>query len=435
MKRLVLVATVALTAGATAFGLVRAIPFLRSAIAVERHTRYAALRAPAAEADWKREVGDPVRTLAFFPSHEDTDAAITLIDLARSVGVDMTRPTAARPRRQESATERALSQALKEFGDRELMCSGGTVGTPPETVLAYLEVHDRDIGQLVAALVRSEPMAWKTDLSLGHEAPLPNLLGQIRLQRILVAAALARAHRGEDEEAEKVLLASWILNGALRDRPDVMSQLIAISVARMQVGLGRRLSVDPATWLERYTEHDFRSSLLRAIEVESIVELRQFPAGPRWARASRADFLDARRALLLRFRSAFPATASGGTPTARSDAEMNPMTAGGIVAAMGEPNLSTAVARADRLAIDIELTKHILEVRLQTTSLGHLPSEMPSFKISRMPGAHWQYSVDGGSRFTVSFSGELHSEDRQGLVLPLHYEANAPLSGHRRGPV
>ena len=435
MKRPVLVATVALTAGAIAFGVVRAMPLLRNAITVERHTRYAAAREPAAEADWKREFGDPVRTLSFFPRHEDTDAAIKLVGLARSVGVDMTRPTKARPRRQDSATERALSQALKEFGDRELMCSGGTVGAPPETVIAYLAAHDRDIGQVVAALVRNKPLAWKTDLSLGHEAPIPNLLGHIRLQRILVAEALVRAHRGEDEEAEEVLLASWSLNGSLRDRPDVLSQLIAISVARMQVGLGRRLFVNPAIWSGRYTEHDFRSSLLRAIEVESIVELRQFLADSRWARASRADFLDARRALLLHFRNAFPASASGGALTARSEPGMSPLTAGGIVAAMGEPNLRNAVERADRLAIDFELTEHILEVRLQTTRLGRLPREMPSFNTSRMPGAHWQYSVDGGSRFTISFSGAPQSDDRQGLVLPLHYEATSLSSGRHRGPV
>lgn len=432
MRRRTLIATVALAAGAAAFGVVKAMPLLRNAMSVERHIRHAALREPAAEADWNREIGDPDQALSSFPSHEDTPAAIRLIELARSVGVDVARSAAARPGRQEIAAERALSQALKEYGENELTRSGGTVGAPPETVLACLRDHDEGVRELVAALVSGETLAWKTDLSLGHEAPLPNLLGHVRLQRLLVAEALARANRGEDEEAERVLLASWNLNGSLRARPEVMSQLIAISVARMQAGLGRRLSVDPVTWLQRYAEHDDRSSLLRAIEVESIVELRQFPDGPRWARASRADFLDARRALLTRFRSASPSGRSAGAPTERADVEANPMTVGGIVAAMGEPNLKKAVERADRLAVDIELTQHILEARLQAERLGRLPAAMPSFNTSRVPGAHWQYSVDGGG-FSISFSGELHSEDRQGLVLPLHYEGRSLPSGRRRG--
>lgn len=435
MKKLVLVATIVLVAGATVIGVVKAVPFLRNVIAIARHTRYAAQRLPAAEAEWKSEFGDPLRTLSSFPSHEDTDAAIRLIDLARSVGVDLTRPTADRPGRHDGAVEQALSEALKEFGDRELTCSGGAVGPPPETVRAYLEAHDREIGLLVAALVRSEPLAWKTDLSLGHSAPLPNLLGLIRLQRVLVAEALLRANQGDDDKAEKALLASWILNGSLRDRPDLVSQLIAISVARMQVGLGRRLNVDPATWSQRYTEHDFRSGLLRAVEVDSILDLRQFPTGSLRARASRTDFLDARRALLTRLRDAFAAHAYDSAPTSRSDAEVNPKTAGGIVAFMGESNLITAVQRADRLAIDIELTEHILEVRLQHARLGHLPSEMPSFRASRMPGAHWKYSVNEGSHFSISFSGELHPDDRRGLILPLHYEGQLLPFGRRRTPV
>jgi len=256
-----------LIVGALALGLVKGLPFLRDAVAMYRHIYQSALREPGAEQDWRREFGDTAKTLASYPKLEDNAAAARLIELALPVGIGLARPKSRLPDANESSVDRAMWKAIGDYDAAELTKQGGRVSKPPDNIRAHLDVHERELGALVDFLVRNDPPIWKSEVGLGAEAPIPNLSGQIRLHRLLVARALNLAAGGQDQEAERTLLASWKLNGSLRDRPEVISQLIAITAARMQVGLARRLSVDPDSWLRRFADHDYRASLLQAMKV------------------------------------------------------------------------------------------------------------------------------------------------------------------------
>jgi hypothetical protein len=291
-------------------------------------------------------------------------------------------------------------------------------------VRLYLEARGRDLDAIVNFLSTRESPAWKIDVSLGPEAPIPNLLGQIRLQKLLVAHALNRAHLGREDEAERALHASWMLNGSLRDRPDVLSQLIAIAVARLQVGLARRISVDPASWLKRFADHDYRSSLLQAVEMESIAQLRQLPTGSsRWERASRVAFLELRRTFLVNLRDLPVVDGPVGNLDPPFLKHEFPGTLGVMAATLPQDNLANAVRRVDHLIIDTELTERILQARMLKASLGQWPTEIPNFNVSRMTGAHWIYSVSADGRLTVSLSRDLNWEGQPGLMLPLCYES------------
>jgi hypothetical protein len=422
MKRAIVVLVCVSVVGAALFGLVKAAPFVRDAIEMNRHASQASRREPIARAEWKAEFGDPAESLAAFRSHEDSEAAVRLTELARSVGIDLKRPKSEQPHSLGSGADRALSQAISEYGRSELTRPSGSVQSPPTGVQAFLELRRGEISEIVDFLSTSQSLAWKTNVSLGSEAPIPNLVGQIRLQRLLVAEALSRAHLGQQGNAERVFRASWNLNVSLRDRPDVVSQLIAIAVARLQVGLARRLLIDPASWRNRLVDHDYRRSLLRAMEAESIAGLRHLPSGSsRWDRASRADFLDMRRSFLLSLRDS-PVSDRQDKSHQRDE---TPRSAGAIIAMITLTNLADAVRRADRLVIDTELTERILEVRMQKAALGHWPSALPSnLEVSRMPGERWVYFVGTDGRMTIHFSRELTWENQQGLILPTRYDSS-----------
>jgi hypothetical protein len=425
MRRAVLVSACILVAGAGLFGLVKGIPILREAIETNRHLGQAALREPAARDAWAKEIGDPDRTLAAFPRHKDSQAAVRLIELVGPLGIQMSRPGREQPRPVESPAERALTGALAEYDRSELTRPSGKIGSPPETVRAFLDGCELEIHRIVSFLSRSSSLAWETDVVLGSEAPVPNLLGQIHLQRVLIANALNCAHLGQAGEAEEDLQASWALNASLRDRPDIVSQLIAISVARMQTGLVRRISIDPVAWHERLVDHDYRASLLRAIEVESIAALRRLPIGSsRWDRASRADFLDLRRSFLVGLRNS---QVSDGPieSTARLDRlSEKARSLGAIIQAMGMPNLAMAMRRVDSLIVDSELSERILEARLLRDRLGHWPGALPGDGVSRLSGGRWNYTVEGDGRMRISFSRDLQWGDQKGIVLPALYESD-----------
>jgi hypothetical protein len=366
--------------------------------------------------------GDPGETLARYPRQGDSANAVRLVELAHSVGVGLARPKPGQPDMNESGGEKALWQAIGNHNDSELSKPGGRVSTPPDSIRAYLEAHERELGMLVDFLVKNGPPIWESEVQLGAEAPIPNLLGQIRLQRLLAVRALSLAAVGQDDEAEETLLASWTLNQALRDRLEVISQLIAIAAARIHIGLARRLVVDPDQWRRRFADHNYRASLLEAMKVEAVGRLRYLPSGPSaWDRASRADFLDLQRVFLVGLRDS-PISDEPLTSLTRSDQSENPKSAGAIVAMIALPNLANALRRADRLVIDTELTELILLARMGKARLGRWPTDLAGSTESRLAGARWLCSVGADGRLAISFSKEPRWQDQQGLILPLHYD-------------
>lgn len=407
-----------------ALGWMKVVPRVRRIVEVRREDRQAVLRESAAESEWRREFGDPNRALAEFPAHDDNQAALRLVDLARSVGISLARPEG-RPRPWvESPAERDLNRAVAEYVDAELTRTGGEVGPPPATVREFFAARGRELDEIVRFLATSERPSWRVDVSLGPEAPVPNVLPQLRLQRLLVAEALNRAHLGRDiQGTERVFDASWALNASLRDRPDVISQLVAISIARLQVGLARRVPVDPERWRARLSDHDYRASLLRAMEVESIAALRDLPAGSSPSeRTSRADFLDVKRTFLAALRDSPVSDGPLEIPARKADVKSRSLSAGGVMGMLA-PTLAGSVRRADRLIVDTELTVKVLEARMLRARLGRWPAEIPNIEASRVTGERWTYRVDRDGRMAIFFSRELRWESHAGMMLPLRHVA------------
>jgi hypothetical protein len=328
-------------AAAIIAGLVWGAPYVYRLVSMYRHLQIAARREPAAEHDWKEEFGDPVETLAAFPKGEDSETAVRLIALAKAAGVDMTRPQGKEHFPHEHDPDEAARTAIHEYVDAETTKTGGPVAEPPPVVRDYLASHEKALGEVVEYLSRNEPPVWKSDVALGFDAPVPNLRGHIRLQRLLEARALILASAGDLEAAEQTVTAAWSLNKSLRDRPEITSQLVAISVARTQVGLLRRLAVDPVVWRERLNEHDYRASVLEALVVETDAFVyRLLPGSSTSQRGQLADLLDDDRAFLSGLRDA---PIGDGAFLEAAKAPVDPDSPQAIIAEIKRPNLTNAM--------------------------------------------------------------------------------------------
>ncbi len=415
------VAAAALAAGCV-FGAMKAIVFVRFL----RHIKVAAAAEPAAVAAWRAEFGDPQELLASVPKQTDDDAtAFALSQDAHELGIEMARP-APNPdgsRRDAVQTENAeLFDALRDYESSEVRKVGGPIALQPRNVLAFLEVHRSTVDRMVELLAESEPPHWKMNEMLGPESSVPNLSGLVRVHRILAAEALTKAQGGDDAGVDKAMRASWHLNASLRDRPQLISQLVAIAIARMQAGLARRLLRLPAEeWKTRFQEHDYRASLLWALTVEAAGLIRALPSDPStFSRASQADFMNMERHFLIACRDS-PVSAASDAVYRAANVEPDPLSAGEILGSIAIPNLANSWSRANRLAVDLELTTKILEARAQRTRLGHWPEEIPGVEKSRLSGAHWMYSVSDSGRMSITCSVKPGWRDQQGLVLPLEF--------------
>ena len=415
-----------------AFAAFKLAPPARRAIGLRLYTRRAAMREPIALAEWKKEFGDPSSLLASYSRHPDDETAQRLVAAAGTLGIDLVRPNASRhddlaragdwalPRK--APAQRSLYKVTSEYCESTLQDPGSQIQEPPEALNAFLASHCSSLADLVSLLTKSTPPTWKSEPSLGPYAPVPNLYGQLHLQRLLVALALSATRSGKCVAAEDAFRASWNLNESVRDRPEVVSQLIALSVARMHAGLVRRIDVDPVEWRVRLVDHDYRSSLLRAMQCEVAGELSTLPQGSAdFERATRADLLDFNRRLLVSLRDSLVSDAG---EDISSSYESNEYSVGGIIAGIGFPNKISAFHRADRLAVDFELSEKILEAKALRRGLGRWPSKIEGIEHSRMRGAHWNYGVSSTGHMTINLSRELHWVGHQGLILPLKFESD-----------
>lgn len=99
------------------------------------------------------------------------------------------------------------------------------------------------------------------------------------------------------------------------------------------------------------------------------------------------------------------------------------MSTAAIIESIATSNLAGAMARANRLVIDGELTERVLEARAWKARAGRWPTDLPNLGTSRIPGERWIYSVGADGRLTISFSRKLLWKDQQGLMLPLVWES------------
>ncbi|HEX7604538.1 MAG TPA: hypothetical protein VF316_23130, partial [Polyangiaceae bacterium] len=168
--------------------------------------------------------------------------------LSNAVGYDIV-PRQQGSARTVSSVPEAQRAAVSEYLTVQVSRSDSTVEAPSPDLAAILSSHRVALSALEDALVTGEAPRWACDPAVSYEARLsPNGLGHLQVQRLLIADALASVARGENGMAARALEASWKLNEGLASRPEVVAQLLAIAVARLEVGALRKIDVPADVW-------------------------------------------------------------------------------------------------------------------------------------------------------------------------------------------
>jgi len=141
----------------------------------------------------------------------------------------------------------------------------------PAELQRYLQNHRADLDGLYSLIQRSDVPRWETDLSQLVGAPVPQLFYHRQLQGLIAFDILEKTRTGENESALRALESSWKINQSLRDRPELLSQLIAVSVLRLQAEAMRKMKGVPVEWWRRLDVQAWQESFLRAMELDAVV--------------------------------------------------------------------------------------------------------------------------------------------------------------------
>jgi len=82
------------------------------------------------------------------------------------------------------------------------------------------------------------------------------------------------ALEGETAAAQVALEASWKINQSLRERPEFLSQMVALSVLDLQTGALRKMEHVPDIWQKRIGLAAWQESFWRAMELDAMVNSR-----------------------------------------------------------------------------------------------------------------------------------------------------------------
>ncbi len=242
--------------------------FILASVAMAETVGYflAARRVARANEGWARET-EPMETFAArFPPAPDSPAANGLDEMTRPLGIRMIF------RRGDRAGEGENGEVLKALGAAIGKIERPKLGTSPGIPAEAEAFLSRERGRLDAIIVQileGGPLVWEQDVSKGTGAPTPGLLGHRQLSNMLLGRAWLSARDGHVADAERTLEASWRLNASYLERPDILSQLIAVAVAQMQHGVLRAAPKIAAAWQERMRERPFTGRFPVALQIEA----------------------------------------------------------------------------------------------------------------------------------------------------------------------
>jgi hypothetical protein len=284
-----------------------------------------------------------------YPDHPMNASAQRLVALAGAAGIDLV-PGAERRRMPIDA----VAKEIHTYVESEMAHAGtAPVAPPPQPVVAYLARRDAVLNELQQHLITAPVAEWPQKIAAADEAPLPNLMGQMQLVRVLVTTALLK----RDWNA---LHAGWKLEQQLHSRPELISQLVGIAMVRMINAAARSMPLPEPAWMAELRARDYKRATLAALQAESWTAQQIYAgsgrtAGP-YLRMSWAD-------LNAGYIEAVGAMATG-SECAVGGGDLGKRVVGNLawwnqIGKMAVPNLGAAFHRVARLRVELEATEKL----------------------------------------------------------------------------
>ncbi|MCA1579825.1 MAG: hypothetical protein LC796_00240 [Acidobacteria bacterium] len=361
---------------------------------------------------------------AQFPKADANGPALELESLAASMGIDLA-PKDALKRVRPTEEQAAAYVGPGEYLEGQLKGAGERIAAPTVAVSRFLEDHASALDGAKFLLLRSEPR-WEMDVTIGLRGPMANVLGHMRLQRLLLTRALLEASDGRPDDAIQTLEASWRLNESLASRPDFLSHLIVVAIARLQAGVLRKVDSPAYGWSDRLRDGKLFAGYLTGLQNEF------------WWNPDHRDLTGESGATGRVWRNLADRLQRGDvcrwTPASMNEvwyeafASEIPDDEQQIMDITAMPSLKNSFFRWRRYLIDAELTALILDARGErAASRRHdWPAELLKAGRGVCADGKWSYRVAPNGTATIALESDVGEPGSSPFQLPLAFTAGIP---------
>jgi hypothetical protein len=362
-------------------------------------------------------------------------AADAVVELSRALGIDFqARDQAGDPKTKDREPVDETVYDLAGPGAwlfAQVQVETDEISEPPAALQEFLRVRRDSLWSLIAALEKDAP-----DWGAPADSDFFNgrISATIRLEKVLVATALAEEREGHRIDASRALEASWSLARSI-DKPLLIDQLLSVAIQKWQSGALRKMREPALQWLGRLSGDVLWSAMLEAVEAEG----KRHPSesavsdGDPWSELGRI----APGAIATDFGKLSPCQASllsGDEIWQMVDRDLSRTSSPEVLEVRNIykstflPTVTNAVRRAARLSVDRELTLRILELRLEKEASrdNAWPPKLTDSQSEVCAGASYEYSTAKGG-IEIRFDGAVEDSDT-GPPLPLTFRTGAKAS-------
>jgi len=378
------------------------------------------------DAGWRQSLGG-ASFLERYPAIQDNVTVRDLEKLGAAIGIDMApadTPGRVHPAPETAKRFEAIKAPLKDFYSADRIATEDSLAPLRPELTAFLDSVRPGLDAIRTRLAQGPPPVWARNLEAGFETKIPNYVGVLMLQKLLLLDAREQLRAGRETRAGEILETSWRLNQAAADNnPVLITQLIAMAVIRLQQPILRRFSKAPAGWPERLLRLDQQSRILRALRCEDFSAHltstfdRPIPDA-KWGTQGQA-FLrwvvwDYARRLSAMVEELPRRDMRSFDPDAFEREQRAKIPRWQVLARTLLPNFWDTWPRSAHVELEAELTALVLEERERLAAAGPLRST--NRRPSRVKGLSWIYEdIPGGT--TIRLDGELRSREERPVPL------------------
>ncbi|MBI2214865.1 MAG: hypothetical protein HYU52_14555 [Acidobacteria bacterium] len=403
---------------------------------------------------WRTIESDEAFAAKFPPVKAKNDVATALEGAAMTLGIGMM-PKPELDALAEGSIDKAQFVRFKQAADGWIQASveapDDSITAPPEEVSRYLEENRAPIDMLLATLERGDAPRWPVSFEGNSQSrPLPNLLGQMQLSRLLSAVSLSAKRAGDDARAWRAQGAAWTLAKGMLSRPEMISQLIGVALVRGIAGVSRKLEGPTPAWFGEVERFDFHRSMLDSCRAEwNASSEAVFGAGfvEQMRDAARAESPHVGRIVrevatrpfvqwgltemenvtvdeLLKLQRAEPCDIDSRAIAASIESRVPRIAR--VIAGDFLPSTHLAFSRVAMAKIAIEGTSKIVELKARRTATADRawPDQADDLATSSCSRTRWRYERNGDGSIRLVFEGKVDvPRGTQGYSIPTEYLA------------
>ncbi|MFY9823459.1 MAG: hypothetical protein WAM82_18910 [Thermoanaerobaculia bacterium] len=378
------------------------------------------------DASWRRSLGG-ASFLERYPTTRSNATVRDLESLSAAIGIEMAvvlTPRSILPAPEAARRFEAVRAPLSAVYSAGRTATEASLAPLPPELAAFLDSARPGFDAIRKRLAQGPPPVWARNLEAGFEARIPNYLGLLTFQKVLLLEAREQLRAGREAQAAEVLETSWQLNEAMADNnPSLITQLIAQAVIRLQQPVLRSFSKAPAGWSERLLHLDRRSRTLRALQCENFSAyltstfdrpIRDAMWGRRPQTLLRWMLWDYARRFSGMVETLPQRDVRTFDPDAFEREQRSTIPRWQIIARILLPNFGEFWPRSARIELEAELTALVLEERERLAASG--PPRPTNRRPSRVQGLSWIYE-DLPDGTTLHLDGDLKYQETKPVPL------------------